>query len=46
MTNNEMPRTPEEKTELVHGVFENISTRYDRLNDIISFNQHRRWRKR
>lgn len=46
MTKNEMPRTPEEKTELVHGVFENISTRYDRLNDIISFNQHRRWRKK
>ncbi|UTH14879.1 demethylmenaquinone methyltransferase [Macrococcus equipercicus] len=41
-----MPQTQEEKTELVHGVFENISTRYDRLNDIISFNQHKSWRKK
>ncbi|TDM13313.1 demethylmenaquinone methyltransferase [Macrococcus lamae] len=41
-----MPKTQEEKTELVHGVFENISARYDRLNDIISFNQHKSWRKK
>ena len=46
LSRQEMPKTQEEKTELVHGVFENISTRYDRLNDIISFNQHKSWRKK
>lgn len=42
----QMPATPEEKTELVHNTFEKISTKYDKLNDIISFNQHKRWRKK
>lgn len=45
MVKQQMPKTQEEKTELVHDVFENISTRYDKLNDIISFNQHKHWRK-
>lgn len=35
----------QEKSELVHDVFQNVSTKYDRLNDIISFNQHKSWRK-
>ncbi|UBH07625.1 demethylmenaquinone methyltransferase [Macrococcus armenti] len=35
----------QEKSELVHNVFQNVSTKYDRLNDIISFNQHKSWRK-
>ena len=30
----QMPATPEEKTELVHNTFEKISTKYDKLNDI------------
>ena len=32
--------------EKVHKVFQNISTKYDRLNNIISFEQHKVWRKR
>lgn len=39
------PMTSEEKTEMVHNVFQNVSTKYDKLNDIISFNQHKAWRK-
>ncbi|MEJ7183092.1 class I SAM-dependent methyltransferase, partial [Staphylococcus caprae] len=30
----------------VHTVFQNISKKYDRLNNIISFEQHKVWRKR
>lgn len=29
----------------VHEVFQNISGKYDRLNNIISFEQHKVWRK-
>ena len=32
--------------EKVHTVFQNISTNYDKLNNIISFEQHKVWRKR
>ncbi|WAA10558.1 demethylmenaquinone methyltransferase [Fervidibacillus albus] len=37
-----MGKTKEEK---VHDVFEHISNKYDRMNSIISFRQHIRWRK-
>ncbi|WP_251520832.1 MULTISPECIES: demethylmenaquinone methyltransferase [Staphylococcus] len=33
------------KKEQVHNVFQNISGKYDRLNNIISFEQHKIWRK-
>ncbi|WP_018922233.1 demethylmenaquinone methyltransferase [Salsuginibacillus kocurii] len=33
------------KEERVHRVFESISTRYDSMNSIISFNRHKAWRK-
>lgn len=33
------------KKEQVHTVFQNISQKYDRLNNIISFEQHKVWRK-
>ena len=33
------------KKEQVHHVFQNISGKYDRLNNIISFEQHKLWRK-
>lgn len=33
------------KKEQVHTVFQNISNKYDRLNNIISFEQHIIWRK-
>ena len=33
------------KEERVHRVFENIYDKYDRMNSIISFRQHIRWRK-
>ncbi|MDZ5712014.1 demethylmenaquinone methyltransferase [Jeotgalibacillus haloalkalitolerans] len=34
-----------EKEQKVHGVFEKIHGRYDKMNSIISFQQHVRWRK-
>lgn len=34
----------EEKEALVHGVFQSVSENYDRMNDIISFRQHRAWK--
>ncbi|WP_338749689.1 demethylmenaquinone methyltransferase [Bacillus sp. FJAT-52991] len=33
------------KEERVHGVFEKISSNYDHMNSLISFQQHKRWRK-
>lgn len=36
---------PQTKEERVHHVFEKIYGRYDRMNSIISFQQHRIWRK-
>ena len=32
------------KEEKVHEVFEKISTDYDKMNSVISFNQHKKWR--
>lgn len=32
------------KKEQVHTVFQNISQKYDRLNNIISFEQHKVWK--
>ena len=42
---NQFPKSGQEKQEHVYEVFQNISTKYDKLNDIISFNQHKSWRK-
>ena len=36
-----MQQTKEEK---VHNVFETISNNYDKMNSVISFKQHIRWR--
>lgn len=36
-----MSQTKEEK---VHSVFESISTEYDKMNSVISFNLHKNWR--
>ncbi|MEO3945209.1 demethylmenaquinone methyltransferase [Gorillibacterium sp. CAU 1737] len=33
------------KEEFVHDVFERIAPKYDRMNDILSFQRHRYWRK-
>lgn len=33
------------KEQRVHGVFEKISDNYDKMNSVISFKQHIRWRK-
>src|SRR5690625_5085392 len=33
------------KEKRVHDVFEKISTKYDQMNSIISFNRHVAWRK-
>jgi demethylmenaquinone methyltransferase / 2-methoxy-6-polyprenyl-1,4-benzoquinol methylase len=33
------------KAERVHGVFEKIYGNYDQMNSVISFQQHKRWRK-
>ncbi|MBD1371625.1 demethylmenaquinone methyltransferase [Hazenella sp. IB182357] len=35
----------EEKPKFVHGVFESIARDYDRMNSLISFNMHKRWRQ-
>lgn len=32
------------KEEKVHNVFEKIATDYDKMNSVISFNQHKKWR--
>lgn len=32
------------KEEKVHHVFENIAGEYDKMNSVISFNQHKKWR--
>jgi demethylmenaquinone methyltransferase / 2-methoxy-6-polyprenyl-1,4-benzoquinol methylase len=33
------------KEQKVHGVFEKISSNYDKMNSVISFQQHKKWRK-
>ena len=36
--------TPEEKTNLVHGVFDSVATNYDLMNDLMSGGLHRLWK--
>lgn len=38
--------TPEEKTALVHGVFDNVAVKYDIMNDLMSGGVHRLWKNR
>lgn len=38
--------SPEEKTELVHGVFSNVADKYDIMNDLMSGGIHRLWKDR
>lgn len=38
--------TPEEKTNLVHGVFDNVADKYDLMNDVMSGGLHRLWKDR
>ncbi len=33
------------KEEFVHSVFQSIATKYDLMNDILSFRRHKAWRK-
>ncbi len=37
---------PDEKTGLVHGVFSNVASRYDLMNDLMSGGIHRLWKSR
>ncbi|CAN7591774.1 demethylmenaquinone methyltransferase [Paenibacillus sp. LjRoot153] len=43
-TNSENKKA-KSKEEFVHGVFESIAPKYDLMNNIISFNRHKAWRK-
>jgi demethylmenaquinone methyltransferase/2-methoxy-6-polyprenyl-1,4-benzoquinol methylase len=36
--------TEQEKTQLVHGVFDRVAARYDLMNDLMSGGIHRRWK--
>lgn len=38
--------SPEEKTGLVHGVFDNVADKYDLMNDLMSGGLHRLWKDR
>lgn len=38
--------TPQEKTRLVQGVFENVAVKYDLMNDLMSGGIHRVWKNR
>lgn len=38
--------TPEEKTTLVHGVFDSVASKYDIMNDFMSGGLHRIWKDR
>lgn len=38
--------TPEQKTSLVHGVFDNVADKYDIMNDMMSGGIHRLWKDR
>ena len=38
--------TPEEKTGLVHGVFDSVAEKYDLMNDLMSGGMHRLWKDR
>ncbi|HEX3631744.1 MAG TPA: bifunctional demethylmenaquinone methyltransferase/2-methoxy-6-polyprenyl-1,4-benzoquinol methylase UbiE [Casimicrobiaceae bacterium] len=37
--------TPEEKTRRVQGVFDSVATRYDLMNDLMSWGMHRAWKR-
>lgn len=37
---------PKEKTDLVHGVFDSVATKYDIMNDFMSGGVHRLWKDR
>ncbi len=39
---NEMQQSKEQR---VHRVFEKIYSNYDKMNSVISFQQHKKWRK-
>jgi len=38
--------TPDEKTNLVHGVFDSVASNYDIMNDVMSGGLHRVWKDR
>ena len=38
--------TPDEKTDLVHGVFDSVAKNYDIMNDLMSGGLHRVWKDR
>ncbi len=40
------PVTPDEKTGLVRGVFDNVAVKYDLMNDLMSGGMHRLWKNR
>lgn len=40
-----MANSTKPKEEFVHDVFQQIAPKYDRMNDILSFNRHKAWRK-
>ena len=40
--NREVPET--EKAGLVHGVFSNVASKYDLMNDVMSVGVHRLWK--
>lgn len=40
-----MANSSKPKEEYVHDVFQQIAPKYDRMNNIISFNRHKAWRK-
>ena len=37
--------TPEEKTRRVRGVFDSVASRYDLMNDLMSWGMHRAWKR-
>ena len=37
---------PDQKTELVRGVFDSVAEKYDLMNDVMSFGSHRLWKDR
>ena len=37
--------SPDEKTERVREVFDSVATRYDLMNDLMSFGVHRLWKR-
>ena len=37
--------SPEEKTEKVTAVFDSVASKYDVMNDVMSFGMHRLWKR-